>query len=68
MIKFIVIGLAFLVFILTLICVMQRGEIVELRDSLKRMGEMYRSEADRNLKKLHEEMFRDDLELLNRWL
>ncbi|MEA4916308.1 hypothetical protein [Proteiniphilum sp.] len=63
---FIIIGLSILALALVLVILMQREDMEDLKHALDRMSELYRQESDRNIKKLREDVLRDDLELLNR--
>ncbi len=68
MAELIIIVLAFMLFILAVVCIMQNALIIELRGTLKRISEMYRRESDRSIQKMREDIFLDDQELLKRWL
>ena len=65
---FIIIGLSILALALVLVILMQKADIEDLKLALDRMSELYMQESDRNIEKLREDIFRDDLEILNRWV
>lgn len=64
---FIIIGLSVIAFALVIVILMQKADIEDLKHALDRMNELYRQESDRNIEKLREDIFRDDMELLSRW-
>ncbi len=65
MIEFIVL-IAIIIIALAVACVIMIYDIVVLRRSLRRMNELYRIESDKNIQRIAEEVFRDDMEILNR--
>lgn len=66
MIVIIISVLCFLSFTLALICLTQKVDIEELKKDLRRARNMYEEECDRNIEKLREDIFRDDLEILKK--
>lgn len=62
----IIFALTVLVVVFAVTCLMLKADVEDLKRSLSRMNELYRQESDRNIEKLAEEVFRDDMELLNR--
>lgn len=63
-----IIGIALTVIIGALIgiCVLQKAEILDMERTLDRISEFYRQESERKAEKLAEDVFRDDMEILNR--
>ncbi len=59
-------GLAIIIVILLIVCITLLADIKVLRNSLEITKKMYLSEANKNIEKLADEVFRDDMELLNR--
>ncbi len=64
----IIFALSVLVVVFAVTCLMLKADVEDLKRSLSRMNELYRQESDRNIEKLAEEVFRDDMEILNRFV
>lgn len=59
-------GLVIIIVILLIVCITLLADNKVLRNSLEITKKMYLSEANKNIEKLADEVFRDDMELLNR--
>jgi len=66
MIEIVIIALLIVIIVaLGLLCLRLKADIDDIEISLMRMNELYRQENCKNIDKIAEDIFRDDIELLN---
>ena len=67
MIEIMIIALLMVIIVaLVVLCIFLKEDIEDMTITLRRINELYRQECDKNIDKIAKEIFRDDMESLNR--